>query len=106
MNTSNVDQALEAILEIMNGMITNPPAGEELERAKRYYSGQLRSSFDGPFAMTQKLKNLFVRNYSFQHYDTALKSIWTATTDDLCRIADNYLHPESFNTVLAGDVEP
>lgn len=104
MNTKTVEEARLAIEEIMQSLITNPPQGMELERAKRYYSGQLRTSFDGPFAMANKLRNLFVRGYSYQHYDTALQSIWKLSTDDLCRLADNYLQPQTFNTVLAGDI--
>lgn len=104
MNTKNVEEARLAIIDIMNGLATNPPTGAELERAKRYYSGQLRTSFDGPFALANKLRNLFTRGYSYHHYDSAMKSIWNITSDELCQMADNYLKPETFNTVLAGDI--
>jgi zinc protease len=106
MNSKNAGLALDETRKILRGLSTDPPKADELERAKRYYSGQLRSSFDGPFAMANKLKNLMVRNYTLQHFDTAMESIWSCSTDDLCQLADNYLNPESFKTVLAGDIAP
>jgi zinc protease len=104
MNSKNGGLALDETRKIIRGLSTNPPTGDELERAKRYYSGQLRSSFDGPFAMANKLKNLMVRQYTLAHFDTAMDSIWNCTTDNLCELADNYLKPESFKTVLAGEI--
>jgi len=104
MNAQNVDLAREAILNILTGLSSHPPMGDELEKAKRYYSGQLRSSFDGPFALPGKIKNMLVRGYSYQYYDSALDTIWKTSSDDLCQIAYNYLKPDSFNTVLAGDI--
>jgi zinc protease len=105
MNSTNAREAALATKELLMSMIENPPGGDELERAKRYYAGQFRSSFDGPFAMAGKLKGLMVRGYSFGHFDQALETIWSTTTDDLWQLANNYLHPETFHSVLAGDIK-
>jgi zinc protease len=104
MNSASAEEAEVATRELMLSLIENPPTGNELERAKRYYAGQLRTSFDGPFSMPSKIKGLLTRGYTFRHYDTALDSIWAATTDDLCQLANNYLRPETFHSVLAGDI--
>lgn len=106
MNAANVPAAMEAIDEILKSLTLNPPAGDELERAKRYYSGQLRTSFDGPFSMAGKIRNLMVKGYDFDHYHSALDCIWSATTDNLMTLAHNYLQADTFNTVLAGDIKP
>lgn len=103
MNADNANAALDAVHEILRGLVTNPPKGEELDRAKRYYSGQLRSSFDGPFSMPSKIRGLLNRGYDFSHYATAMDTIWSVNTEELCQMADNYLNPESFHTVLAGN---
>lgn len=104
MNSANAGLALDETKKLLRGMITHPAMGDELERAKRYYTGQLRSGFDGPFAMAAKLRSLIGRGYSLRHFDTAMNAIWSCSTEDLCSLADNYLHPESFKTVLAGDI--
>lgn len=104
MNSANSGLALDETRNILRSLVNNPPKGEELERAKRYYSGQLRGSFDGAFAMLGKIKGLLSRDYGFSHLDAAMDTIWNCGTDELCSIADNYLHPESFKTVMAGDI--
>lgn len=105
MNSVNAGLAMDGTKAIMRSLYQNPPTGDELDRAKRYYAGQLRASFDGPFAMAEKMKGLMVRGYTLKHFDTAMDSIWSCNTEDLCALADNYLHPESFKTVLAGDTK-
>ncbi|MBS3913405.1 MAG: insulinase family protein [Bacteroidetes bacterium] len=104
MNSQNAEAALDATLEILRSMVLDPPRGTELERAKRYFAGQLRTSFDGPFAMAGKMRGLFSRGYTLRHYTTAMDRIWSITTEELCQIADNYLNGESFHKVLAGDI--
>jgi predicted Zn-dependent peptidase len=105
MNSQNTAAAMEGIRAILEGLKTNPPAGDELERAKRYYCGQLRSSFDGPFALSSKIRNLLTRNYTYEHYSHAMDDIWKITGDELCSLADNYLNPESFHIAMAGDLK-
>jgi predicted Zn-dependent peptidase len=106
MNSQNARQALEATREIMQSMIDNPPAGEELNRAKSYYAGQVRSSFDGPFAMANKMRGLHLRGYTYRHLDLALDTVWSTDTAELCALADNYLRPDTFYSALAGDILP
>lgn len=106
MNSQNARLALEATRELMQSMIDNPAAGEELERAKSYYAGQIRSSFDGPFAMANKMRGLHLRGYTYRHLDLALNTIWASETRELCELADNYLRPDSFYSALAGDILP
>jgi predicted Zn-dependent peptidase len=105
MNSNNAELALDETLNILKSLIDRPPKDQELERAKRYYTGQLRSGFDGAFAMAEKLKALESRGYSLNHFDKAMDCIWNCTTEDLCLLADNYLRPETFKSVLAGDIK-
>lgn len=105
MNSANADEAMEATRKIMKGLIDHPPAGDELEKAKRYYAGQLRSGFDGPFSLPRKIQFLLERGYDYSYYDTALTNLWAITTDELGNMADNLLKPESFTIALAGETD-
>lgn len=104
MNSANAKEALDATNEIIHSMSVSPPTEDELERAKRYYTGQLRSSFDGPFAMASKLRGLLVRGYDYSYLENAISTIWGTSSEELCQLADNYLIPESFYTSQAGQI--
>lgn len=103
MNSANAEEAVEATRVILKGLIEQPPGGDELEKAKRYYAGQLRSGFDGPFSMPRKIQFLLERGYDYSYYDTAMKHLWSISSEELGSMADNLLHPDSFTIALAGD---
>jgi predicted Zn-dependent peptidase len=102
MNSENAEKAAEATREIMLGLASNPPAGEELEKARRYASGQLRAGFDGPFSMPAKWQFLSENNLPESYYTTYMDRIWSITTDEISAFADNYLRPDSFTLAMAG----
>jgi predicted Zn-dependent peptidase len=102
MNSQNAEKAVEATREIMLGLATNPPMGEELEKARRYASGQLRAGFDGPFALPSKWQFLLQNNLPYTYYATYMDRIWSITSDEISEFADNYLRPDSFTLALAG----
>lgn len=102
MNSSNAEEAVEATREIMTGLAKNPPVGEELEKARRYASGQLRAGFDGPFSLPSKWQFLLQNNLPESYYATYMDRIWSITSDEISAFADNYLRPDSFTLALAG----
>lgn len=104
MNSANAEEATVAINEIVRSMHNRPISDEELERAKRYYAGQFRSSFDGPFAMASKMRNLHIRGFDFDYFDAALDTIWGTTSAELTQLAHNYLQPETFYSARAGEI--
>lgn len=105
MNSVNAEEASNATAVIMDSLVSNPPAGDELDKAKRYYAGQLRGGFDGPFSLPSKLQFLQQSGYDESYYNQALDNIWAISTEDLCEMADNFLKPDSFTKALAGDVK-
>lgn len=104
MNSTNAAAAQEATAEIMHSLVSNPPTGDELHKAKSYYSGQLRGGFDGPFSLPTKWQFMLQTGYSEEYYNTALDHIWSVSTDDICAFADNFLRPDTFTKALAGAV--
>jgi zinc protease len=104
MNSANTPAAVEATLEIMAGLSSSPPTGEELEKARRYASGQLRAGFDGPFSLPSKWQFLLQNNLPESYYATYMDRIWSITTDEISEFAHNYLRPDSFTLALAGNL--
>lgn len=104
MNSDNAQLALDNVIEIMEKLRTEHIGNEELERAKRYYSGQFRSGFDGPFSSAAKMQQIIMRKYTPTFYETTLNEIWKITPEQLLEVAKNYLDPKSFIKVMAGKI--
>jgi predicted Zn-dependent peptidase len=102
MNSANAEAAVEACKTIMTGLSTSPPTGDELEKARRYASGQLRAGFDGPFSLPSKWQFLLQNDLPKNYHTTYMNRIWSITSDEISEFAYNYLQPGSFSLALAG----
>jgi zinc protease len=105
MNSGNTAETLNACAEILTGLSQNPPLGMELEKAKQYYCGQLRSSFDGPFSHASKIQFLLKSGYPQDYYSTLMHTVWNTSTYELAELAHNYLQADSFTIALAGKIK-
>lgn len=104
MNSENAELALLKTIEIMNQLKSDLISEEELEKAKRFFSGQFRSGFDGPFSAAAKCQQTILRNHSSMYYQNTLDAIWNTTPEDLKTLANNVLDEKSFIKVISGDV--
>ncbi len=77
---------------------------EELDKAKRFFSGQFRSGFDGPFSAAAKYQQTILRNHSSMYYKNTLNSIWNTTADELKQLANNVLDEKTFVKVISGKI--
>ena len=105
MNSTNAQLALDCTLEIMENLRTQLVSREELEKAQRYYSGQFRSGFDGPFSIAAKVQQKILRNYTDQFFNDTLEHIWSITPEQIKTVAQNYFDPKSFIKVMAGKIQ-
>ncbi len=97
-----VDLTMTEIAIEMKRLQTEPISENELETVKSYLLGEFLRDFDGPFALASSFKaiNDFGLDYSF--YDDYLKVLRNITSGELMRLAQQYLNPEDFYTVVAG----
>jgi predicted Zn-dependent peptidase len=103
MNSDNESKAMQGIKEIMYQLQNERIPQEELERAKKYYSGLFRSGFDGPFSQATKSSQILVRKYSDTFFSNTLETIWNVDSEQLLQLAQNELDPKTFVRVIAGD---
>jgi len=97
-----VEPTLAEIAVEMRRLQTELVSENELETVKSYLLGEFLRDFDGPFALAGSFKaiNDFGLDYSF--YDDALKVLRNITSAELRTLAQQYLNPEDFHTVVAG----
>jgi len=77
---------------------------EELDTVKQYMQGMLLLSFDGPFALAERFRTMFLRGKTMQEYQLNLERLLAATSDDLLLLANRYLVIEDMVEVVAGKV--
>jgi len=97
-----IEPTLSEIALEMRKLQTEPISENELETVKSYLLGEFLRDFDGPFALASSFKaiNDFDLDYTF--YDEALKVLRNITSQELMALAQKYLNPEDFHTVVAG----
>jgi predicted Zn-dependent peptidase len=74
----------------------------ELEMVKNYMLGNFLKNSDGPFAMADRFKNLYLFGLDYQWYDNYLHTIKTINATTLQELAQKYLKTESLTEVVAG----
>jgi len=89
----------------MRRLQTEPVEESELATLKSYLLGEFLRDFDGPFALAGSFKaiNDFDLDYSF--YDRYLNTLRNITPEELMKLAQQYLSPDDFYTVVAGSVD-
>lgn len=97
-----VEPTLNEIANEMKRLQTETVSDNELETVKSYLLGEFLRDFDGPFALSGSFKaiNDFGLDYSF--YDEYLTVLRSISSDDIMRLARQYLNPDDFYSVVAG----
>lgn len=97
-----VEPALIEISKEMRRLQNELVSAVELETVKSYLLGEFLRDFDGPFALASSFKaiNDFGLDYSF--YDSYLKVLRNISQEELQKLAQTYLNPDDFYTVVAG----
>jgi predicted Zn-dependent peptidase len=86
----------------MRRLQTEPVSENELETVKSYLLGEFLRDFDGPFALAASFKSINDFNLDYSFYDRYLQLLRTITSEELQRLAVEYLNPDDFYTVVAG----
>lgn len=97
-----LEPTLKEIAIEMKRLQTELVSENELETVKSYLLGEFLRDFDGSFALAGSFKaiNDFDLDYTF--YDQYLTVLRNLTSEELMRLAQQYLNPEDFYTVVAG----
>jgi predicted Zn-dependent peptidase len=97
-----LEPTLKEIAAEMRRLQTEPVSENELETVKSYLLGEFLRDFDGPFALAASFKSINDFNLDYSFYDRYLQLLRTITSEELQRLAVEYLNPDDFYTVVAG----
>lgn len=96
------DATREEIYNELKNLREQPAGAEELDSLKTYLAGSFLRSFDGPFAQSERFKELLVFGLGLSHYDEYLDTLKQITAEDIMECAALYLHEDDMMEVIAG----
>lgn len=98
----NVEALLNEIKVEMYRLQNEPVSENEIETVKSYLLGEFLRDFDGPFALSGSFKSIndFDLDYSF--YDNYLDALKNISSEEILRLAKEYLEPDDCYIVVAG----
>lgn len=79
---------------------------DELNRAKKFYTGYFPLSHDTYGEMTNVVSQIEIQNLGLDYLSRFVQLIEGVTLDELKVAAQKYIHPECFYVVIVGDVKP
>jgi zinc protease len=103
MRTDATGPAVQEILKEMERIRSSRPTDEELTLAKGAFSQSLAGRFETGEEVANTVGELFVYNFPLDYYQQLPASISAVTSDDVQRMAQKYIHPESAVVIGAGD---
>lgn len=79
-----------------------PVGNEEMQIVKNYIQGNFLKMVDGPFAQTERIKNIVLKGLPEDYYQQLMMKIREATPDDVMQCMHTYMHPEQMSRLVVG----
>lgn len=93
-----VDEIFIEMQKLSEELITE----EELIPIQNYMLGRILEDFDGPFARAHTYNSLRESGLDFGYYTRLIHTIKNTQPEDIRKLAQQYLVPETMSTVIAG----
>lgn len=94
--------ALVEIYKELDRLCTEPVPADELQLVKNYLRGNFMRSMDGPFALADRFKHIWLHNMDYSYYENYVSALSTITATQLMGIANKYLHKDSIYELVVG----
>ena len=99
------DVCSKALIEVykeMDRLCTTPVPQEELLLVKNYLVGNFMRSMDGPFALAERFKHIWLHGLDYTYYEKYLQTLNDITAQQLQDIAAKYLQRDSIYELVVG----
>jgi zinc protease len=94
--------ALTEVYKELDRLCIEPIPAEELQLVKNYLRGNFMRSMDGPFALADRFKHIWLHNMDYSYYEKYVKNLSTITAPQLMEIANKYLQKDSIYELVVG----
>jgi predicted Zn-dependent peptidase len=94
--------AIDEIYKEIERLKTAPPDADELNIVKNYLLGEFQRSLDGPFALADRFKSLYLSGVGYSYLNNYLDYLNNFTAETVVEMANKYLNPNDLTEVIAG----
>jgi zinc protease len=101
--TATTHRALEIFFEELNRIKKDIPSPAEFETARDSYINNFVFQFDSPGEIVNRLMSLEYDHYPPDYYQKYLQNIRAVTLDDIKKVAEKYIKPDSMTIVVLAD---
>lgn len=103
--TPTTAETVQAVIDEVERMRTEPPTEEELRDAVDYLAGSFAGSLETPQAVTGRLWTIELNNLPGDYWASYLSRIGSTSSEDVAAAAIELLGPERMIMVVVGDAE-
>jgi zinc protease len=101
--TPTTAETVQAVIDEVARMRTEPPSDKELSDAKSYLAGSFAGTLETPQAVAGRLWTLELEGLPRDWWNGYLARIVNTTSDDVAKAANELLDPERLIIVVVGD---
>lgn len=94
--------ALKEIYVEIEKLCSHKVPEKELNVVKSYMLGDLLRDMDGPFALSDRFKNMYINNLPESYYPNFAETIKNVNPDEILRVSQRYLSVENLTELVVG----
>ena len=97
-------QAIDEIMKEIALLQTQEVGVEELVLVKNYLQGNFQRSFDGPFALIDRFKEVYYSEMSYDYFTSYIEKVKTIRPEELMELANKYWNIEELYKLTVGKI--
>jgi predicted Zn-dependent peptidase len=97
--------AIDEIIKEIEILQTQEVGAEELSLVKNYLQGNFQRSFDGPFALLDRFKEVYYSNLDYGYFNNYIELVKSIRSEDLLALANKYLNIEELYKLNVGKID-
>jgi zinc protease len=101
--SATTEEAVQGLKEELKKLVDDPPKGDELRMAKETILNTFIFNFDSKAKVLREQMAYEFYGYPLDFLDRYRAGIEKTTAEDVARVAQKYVHPEQFATLVVGN---
>ena len=97
--------AIEEIIKEIVLLQTQEVGADELSLVKNYLQGEFQRSFDGPFALLSRFKEVYYSNLDYDYFEKYIDKVKSISSEEILTIANKYWNIKDLYILTVGKIK-